>query len=144
MLIEEPVAGVGVDLNVVVDSVGGEGSLQPVGGAVAHRGAVLAAITGHDWTGSSQQTFGVFGAAPVVAAGGGKPATRSERQGVAAAHAEANYTDLAGAVLQVAQEGARGLDVSNVRPCRVPNSRMMVRRQRSMLPHQYWSGAAAT
>jgi hypothetical protein len=52
MVVEEPVAGIGIDLDVVVHPDHGEGLLQPGGGAVAHRGAVLAAVAADDRAGA--------------------------------------------------------------------------------------------
>src|SRR5512132_2284524 len=69
VVVDEPVAGAGVDLDVVVDAERGEGAFQPGGGAGAHRGAVLAAVAAHYRAGAGQGLFGVGGAAAVVGAG---------------------------------------------------------------------------
>jgi hypothetical protein len=105
------VAGLGIDLDVVGHPVGRRRPLQPPGGPMAHRGAVLAAVAGHDRTRPGQQPFGIGGAAAIVGAGGGKAAVRGQGQGVAAAHAEPDHPDPAGALVLAGQPGPGGLDV---------------------------------
>src|SRR5215207_9510040 len=68
-------------------------------------------LAGHDRTRPGQQLLGIGGAAAIVAAGGGKPATRGQRQGIAPAHAEPEHPDPAGAPVLAGQPGPGGLGV---------------------------------
>src|SRR5512132_1022164 len=111
MVVEEPMAGLGIHLDVMVHPDRRQSPLQPPSGPVAHRGTVLAAIAAHDRAGPGQHLFGVAGAAAVVGAGSREAAVRGQRQGIAAAHAKADHPDPAGAVLLLGQPGPYGLDV---------------------------------
>src|SRR5215218_5056849 len=111
MVIEEPMAGLGIHLDVMVHPDRRQGPLQPASGPIPHRGTVLTAIAAHDRTRPGQDLLGVAGAAAIVGAGGRKAATRGQRQGIPAAHAKADHPDPAGAALLLSQPGPYGLDV---------------------------------
>src|SRR5512133_3733046 len=74
MVVEEPMTRLRIHLDVVGHPIGLQGPLQPGRGPVAQRGAVLAAIAGHDRTRPGQQPLGVLGKAAIVATRGGEAA----------------------------------------------------------------------
>lgn len=64
MVVEKPVPGVGVDVDVVVDALGGEDLLELPRDAT--QGAVLAAVAGNDGAGVGQRLHGLGGQGAVV------------------------------------------------------------------------------
>jgi hypothetical protein len=133
VVVEEPMTGLGIDLMSWATPL----AVSARSGRPAARypsGSGPAAIAGHDRTRPSQDPLGVLGAAAIVGAGGREAAARGQGQGMAAAHADPITPIRPVHWSWPASQVRAASRSSKVRPWRVPSSRMMVRRQRSMLP----------
>src|SRR5271166_2307417 len=110
-VVDEPVPGGGIHLDVMVHAECGESFLQPGRGGATHRRAVLAAVTADDRAGAGQGPLGVLRAAAVVHARGRVAVAGGQRHGVGPAHAKADHPDLARALAMSRQPGPQAVDV---------------------------------
>src|SRR5450759_1881074 len=150
VVVAERVPGVGVCLDVVVDSHRGEDPIESLRGSPI--GAILCAVAADDGAGAGQKALrvDVLGGHAAVHARGGEPAIGSEHQGEPATHAEANHANAARAVLAGGQPGAHGFDIVECGPVpppgithdlayagKSPAPAVQVRRSRETVPYTY-------
>src|SRR5215204_7482938 len=99
VVVEEPVAGVRIYFDVVVDGGRGQRGLKNTGHLAHPWPAILGAVAGDDWACAGQRALGIAGEPAIVDARDRKGMVGREHQREPAAHAEADDAGLASAVV---------------------------------------------
>jgi hypothetical protein len=94
--------------------------LQAIGNTAHSRPPILRSVAADDRADSGQGTLEIIGGSAVVDTGRSDTAAGRHHQREVAAHAEADYADLAGAAVVVGQPAARGVEFAE-RSLREPN-----------------------